>query len=411
MIEPRIPENEAERLKELYSYDLLDTAPEINFDQLTQLASAICQTSMAQVNLIDADRQFFKSVIGRRDVSEAPRSTSFCGHAILDNDIMEVTDALQDERFHDNPFVMGEPNVRFYAGAPLVTPRGYRVGTLCVFGSEAKRLSFDQKSALKALASQVVDQMEIRKINAELSRAKTELELRQQNLIYNAKMQSLGELIAGICHQINNPLAIISGRSMILKSMLEDLKGLNSQTQNELNVIDHSVGRISEILKALKMYIQEPETEMKKVMSIKEAVDDVCMIAKGRLSASDVSFSMDIAPDLMIKAKRSEITQVFLSLVNNSLEALEKTKEKKLSVVARKEGKFAVIRFVDNGSGIPTEFQETIFQPFFSTKSVGKSTGLGLSVARDFILQHGGELKLTCSVNPTTFEVKLPLFS
>ncbi len=411
MIEPLIPVNEQERLNELRSYEILDTGPEMNFDQLTELAAAICQTPMAQVNLIDANRQYFKSVLGRSDVSEGPRSTSFCGHAILNDDILEVPDALLDQRFHDNPAVVGDPNIRFYAGAPLINSKGFRLGTLCVFESKSKTLSSDQKKALKALASQVVDQMEIRKINTELSRAKKELELRQQNLIYNAKMQSLGELIAGICHQINNPLAIITGRSMILKSILQDLSTLNSQTQNELNVIDGSVVRIAEILRALKMYIQEPENEQKRVMPIKEAIDDVFMIAKGRLSASDVSFQSEVKSDLMIKVKRSEITQVFLSLVNNSLDAMEGGKDKKIQVKVSQEGKMAVISFIDNGIGVKPSIGDKIFHPFFSTKSVGKSTGLGLSLARDFVVQHGGELNLACLVNPTVFEVKLPLFS
>jgi GAF domain-containing protein len=128
---PILP-NESKRLAALRRYGILDIPGEADFDDFTRLASQICGTPIATITLVDAARQWFKSNIGL-EASETPRDISFCGHAIAGNEILEVPNALEDERFRDNPLVIGDPNLRFYAGAPLITPDGLNIGALCVF--------------------------------------------------------------------------------------------------------------------------------------------------------------------------------------------------------------------------------------------------------------------------------------
>src|SRR5204863_8142610 len=123
-----VPQNEADSLEALQRYEILDTEPEQRFDDLTLLASHICEAPIALISLVDAERQWFKSKVGLT-TSQTSRSISFCGHAILEDDVMVVPDAAADARFADNSLVTGEPNVRFYAGAPLVTPDGHALGT------------------------------------------------------------------------------------------------------------------------------------------------------------------------------------------------------------------------------------------------------------------------------------------
>lgn len=175
MQSPPIPHNEQARLQALRQYRILDTLPEPLFDDITLLASQICEVPMALITLVDEHRQWFKSKHGI-DAAETPREVSFCGHAILGNEIFEVANATNDPRFFDNPFVTDDPNIRFYAGMPLITHLGFSLGTLCVVDSVPKTLSENQRNALRALARQVVLLIENRLIAQEALQASELLE-------------------------------------------------------------------------------------------------------------------------------------------------------------------------------------------------------------------------------------------
>jgi len=170
ILTPPIPENEAARLEALRRYGVLDTKPEEAFDDVTKLASFICGTPIAIMSLVDQERQWFKSKVGL-EAPEIPRSQAFCAYTILDSRLLVVEDALADERFASNPLVTADPQIRFYAGAPLVTSEGYGLGSLCVIDREPRKLSTAQASALEALARLVMNAMELRQVSAQLAAA------------------------------------------------------------------------------------------------------------------------------------------------------------------------------------------------------------------------------------------------
>jgi PAS domain S-box-containing protein len=161
MTRTTLPPDESARLATLLSFDILDTPAEAEFDDLTRLASQICETPIALISLIDADRQWFKSRVGL-DATQTLRELAFCSHAILGNDVMEVRNATVDPRFADNPLVIGEPGIRFYAGMPLTASDGHNMGTLCVIDRVPHTLSPMQFGALRTLGKQVVRHMELR---------------------------------------------------------------------------------------------------------------------------------------------------------------------------------------------------------------------------------------------------------
>lgn len=207
------PWTEADRLRALESYDVLDTPAEADFDDLARIAAQICGTPMALISLVDARRQWFKSALGL-SVSETPREIAFCNHAIRAPDMFSVEDASRDPRFAENPLVTGDPNLRFYTGAPLLSPEGYPLGTLCVLDTKPGRLTEAQRQALAALARQVVTQLELRKM---LAAQKKDAELRQllvQELQHRVK-NTLTTVQAVVSQSLRNAASLEEGRETL----------------------------------------------------------------------------------------------------------------------------------------------------------------------------------------------------
>ncbi len=172
---PPVPKHEQKRLQVLWEYEILDTVPEAIFDDMTDLAARICRAPMAMISLVDEDRQWFKARIGVSH-RETAREIAFCAHAIMQDDLFIVEDAAKDPRFANNPLVTTDPKIRFYAGAPLITPDGYALGTLCVMDRVPRRLNYDQQRALQILARLVMTQLELRRHSKELAKMRADWE-------------------------------------------------------------------------------------------------------------------------------------------------------------------------------------------------------------------------------------------
>lgn len=211
-----LPTNEADRLAALYELDILDSAPEKDFDDIVALASSVCDVPVALITLIDTDRQWFKARVGT-DLTEMPRDLSFCSHTILGKDLMVVPDVAQDARFTDHPAVNGGRGVQFYAGAPLITSDGFALGALCVMDSRPRQLDAEQMQAMRALARQVTSQLELRRYAVALANTTARLQELER------RKDDLADLVSG---QLRAPLRL-------MRSYLADL-GNNGSHDPEL---------------------------------------------------------------------------------------------------------------------------------------------------------------------------------
>jgi len=199
MLKPALPPDEAARLEALRAYEILDTAPGQEFDDITLLASHICGTPIAMISLVDENRQWFKSKVGTEE-SETSREVAFCAHGILQAEVFVVKDAILDARFADNPLVIGKAQVRFYAGAPLVNADGHALGMLCVNDRVPREITDEQKKALQALSRQVVAQLELKRSIKLLQqniveRRRADAELAQERNLLGALMENSGDNI------------------------------------------------------------------------------------------------------------------------------------------------------------------------------------------------------------------------
>ncbi len=250
MISAPLPLNENERLQALLRYEVMDTEAEKEFDDLVKLASQICESEISLVSLIDSERQWFKAKIGL-DAPETHRDLAFCAHAILQDDIFEVENAIEDERFFDNPLVADKDGlqIRFYAGMPLKNPEGLNLGTLCVIDDKPKKLTEAQKFALKTLGSQVVTQLELRLKFRDLQEEMRKVQAAQRQLVETEKMATLGKLAANVAHEINTPLGAIRSSAdnsvvtmdELLPRLAGFLQGLSQEKSLAFNyLIDYS---------------------------------------------------------------------------------------------------------------------------------------------------------------------------
>lgn len=266
-----LPRMEELRLADLAMYDLLDTAPEKEFDELRELAAQICNCPVSSITLIDKDRQWFKSK-QNIDETETPRDVAFCAHAILDKKVMVVEDATKDIRFFDNPFVTAGMNIRFYAGAPIVSPTGHNLGTICVIDKRPRVLTKEQERALTILSNQVTKLLELRlKSNLIEKRAKELVAINELSATAFVKQKDAeGLVVAKELHEnIAQDLATVS----LFLNML------NHNTESEENFAEKAREALHKSINTIKdiSYSFSPSTlESSDLQQLLENMVDAC---------------------------------------------------------------------------------------------------------------------------------------
>jgi len=419
-----LPDDEAARLEALRRYAILDTEPEEAFDDLTALAGELCGTPIALVSLVDADRQWFKSRVGLAAL-ETHRDLAFCAHAILEDGVFVVPDAHQDDRFADNPLVLGDPSVRFYAGSPLVTNDGHRLGTLCVIDRVPRELTPLQLRALYVLGRQVIDQLELRRTVSSLARNVLELRTAREalKLAGRGREATRGErvqsaFLAQATHDLRTPLNAILGYAELLLEDDADEAALAVGSEAEVvlgKVVEaggYMLRLVNDILDIARLEAEHLTIETTAV-DLEELTRSVIETMRSQSLRNRNRIRLEVEPG--VRTISSDGTRIRQSLFNLLSNACKFTIGGEISVALRAPAEgWVMIEVRDSGIGMSEEELGRLFRPFVQVQEEptvhGESTGLGLVLSRSLCERLGGSLEVTSEVGVgSAFQIWLPL--
>jgi signal transduction histidine kinase len=377
-----LPTDENDRVAALHDTRVLDTLPEDDFDDIALLASEICGTPMGLVSLVDTDRQWFKAKVGL-EVDEMHRDMSFCAHAVTGHDLFEVPDALADARFADNPLVLGDDNVRFYAGAPVVLDGTHSVGTVCVVDHVPRELSTGQRRALRSLARHASVQLELRRY----ARHAGDIADRMRQL---DRMKD--SFLAGVSHELRTPLASIRG---YLEMLLEDDFDPDT-SQRFLSVMQRNSDRllrlIDDLLSVARLNGEGVDLDVVE-LDLAELAHQVTTSCRPLAEHREITLLNSTERPILARGDARRLGQALNHLIVNAIKFTSPGGEITICGTEADEPEI-IIR--DTGVGIPAAELPHLFDRFFRSAAADQMAvqgpGLGLSIVRLIIDAHHGSI-------------------
>ena len=401
-----IPVDERERLGALRDYDVLDTPSDPAYDDIVELVGELLDVPISLISLVDSERQWFKARRGL-GACETGRDVSFCGHAILGDDVFYVPDATKDDRFADNPLVGGEPRVVFYAGAPLITPAGFRIGTLCAIDHRPRALTSQQRGWLRKLAKVTVSNLELDR-HIRLARCLAE---GRRTLLEDATRRSdeLERFASFAAHELSAPLTRIRRWASLAA---DDAATLGDEHQRRLHKIEEHASRLASMVRdLLAMGIAgggstSDDGDCEVTTLLESVVEDASDAARRR----EVDLRIDVSPGLHVSASALSIRQIADNLVSNAIKYSHPTREGKFAAIkARVNDDTLTVSVSDNGLGIPAESQSRMFEMFERFhRDRAPGTGVGLALVHRHVRSLGGAIDVASTDEGTTITIHLP---
>ena len=442
-----LPADEAARLRALLEYDILDSPAEASFDRITQMVGEILAVPIVLVSFVDRDRQWFKSRFGF-EATESSRDSAFCAHTILGDSPLVVADARLDPRFCDSPLVVGAPHIRFYAGIPLRSSCGHKLGTLCAICLEPRQMQAAELELMVRFAALVSDELALRL-------ALKHLRENHERLLYSEKMAGLGRFAARLAHEINTPVHFLGGTTEFLRESFSSLTTLVKAYEafrdsvrgspcgaeyeekhlllerlieehdmgyllEEVPVaLDHAstgISRITDLVTSMRT-LAHPASSPHFPADLNEAIRTTAMISGSewrQYSALEMRLDQNLP---LLPCNISEINQALMNLIVNASHAIETRMARgdprpgRIVIETCQTGNAVHISVRDNGSGIPPEIISKVYDPDFTTKPPGKGTGQGLAIVFDIVVRkHHGFIDLDSEPGlGTVFLLRLPL--
>ncbi len=391
-----LPANEDERLKAVHEYYILDTLPESDFDDITRIATELCHTPISLVSIIDKHRQWFKSRHGLI-TPEVSRNFAFCSHAInTPDDVFVVNDLRNDERFHDNPLVIGEPHATFYAGIPLVNPDGYALGTLCVWDTIPRELDDRQIYTLKSLARQIVSQLELRR---------KIIQLKQKQTALKSAYDDLEKFTYIASHDLKSPLNNIISLSHFIKD--EYLDKLDKDGVEYITYLNEAARQLSDMVSCILEYSKSSQllVENKEYVNLGDLIEEI----KGLLLFTERTFISYDGSNRLVYTSRIALKQILLNLMQNAIKYNDKELIQIEIIYGEDRHNYSFI-VKDNGPGIADENKEKIFELFERLKRKdADGIGMGLAIVKRLSEKLGGSIKLDSQLGlGTSFVVTIP---